>query len=118
MTDIEMVKKAVQILDNKKAVDIKVIKIGDISVLANYFIIATGTSSTQVKSLADEVDFKFATEDKIEPHNREGYQSGNWIVLDYIDVIIHVFHTETREFYDLERLWQDGEQINIEEFLK
>ncbi len=118
MTDIEIVKKVVNTLNDKKATDIKVLKVGDLTILANYFILATGTSSTQVKALADEVDFKLATEDHLEPHNREGYQSGNWIVLDYIDVIVHVFHTETREFYDLERLWADGEVINIEEFLK
>ena len=118
MTDIEIVKKVINVLNDKKATDIKVIKVGDLTILANYFILATGTSSTQVKALADEVDFKLANEDKLEPHNREGYQSGNWIVLDYIDVIVHVFHTETREFYDLERLWADGEIINIEEFLK
>ena len=118
MTDIEIVKKAVNTLNDKKAADIKVLKVGDLTLLANYFILATGTSSTQVKALADEVDFRLASEDHLEPHNREGYQSGNWIVLDYIDVIVHIFHTETREFYDLERLWADGEVINIEEFLK
>ena len=105
-------------ISSKKGLNIKLIEIGDISSLADYMVIATGTSSTQVKALADEVDFRLASEDHLEPHNREGYQSGNWIVLDYIDVIVHIFHTETREFYDLERLWADGEVINIEEFLK
>ena len=118
MTDIEILKEGIKALDSKKADDIRILKVRDLTILANYFVIVSGSSSTQVKALADEVDFRLASEDHLEPHNREGYQSGNWIVLDYIDVIVHIFHTETREFYDLERLWADGEVINIEEFLK
>lgn len=117
MTDIEIVKTAVKALDSKKAQNIKIIKVDELTILANYFIIANGTSSTQVKSLADEVDYKLS-EQGLEPHRTEGYNGSNWIVLDYLDVVVHVFHTETREFYDLERLWQDGEIIPTEDFLK
>lgn len=117
MTDIEILKVAVKALDSKKAQNIKIIKVKDLTILANYFVIANGTSSTQVKALADEIDFKLG-EAGVEAARIEGYQGSNWIVLDYIDVLIHVFHTETREFYDLERLWQDGEIISVEEFLK
>ena len=111
-----LMEKIVSILDSKKAQDIKAIKIGDLTILADYFVIATGTSSTQVKMLTDEVDYQLG-QMGIEPHKIEGYRSENWIVLDYTDVIVHIFHTETREFYGLERLWADGEQVDISHLL-
>ena len=116
MTDIEMLKEGIKALDDKKAYDIKVIKVRDITILAHYFVIAGGTSTTQVKALADEVEYKLS-EKGVEPRNIEGRQSANWIVCDYGDVIFHVFYKETRDFYDLERLWQDGEEIDFNEFL-
>ncbi len=116
MTDLEMLKIGVKALDSKKAQNIKVIKISDLTVLANYFVIASGTSTTQVKSLADEVDFKLS-EAGAEPKGVEGKQSATWIALDYYDVIFHIFCNDTREFYDLERLWQDGEEIDISQLL-
>lgn len=117
MTDTEILKTAVTAIDAKKAQDIRILKVKDLTILANYFVIANGTSTTQVKALADEVEFKLSSQG-VEPARIEGYQGGNWIVLDYIDVVIHVFHYETRDFYDLERLWQDAEEIPVEEFLK
>ena len=117
MKDIEIVKIAVKALDSKKAENIKILKVDDLTIIANYFIIVGGTSTTQVKSLADEVEFKLG-EDGVKPARIEGYQGSTWIVLDYTDVVVHVFHRETRDFYDLERLWQDGEEISPEEFLK
>ena len=117
MTDIEIVKKIVTTLDNKKAGNIRILKIGDLTILANYFIIAEGTSTTQVKALADEVDFRMG-QLGIEPKCAISQQGQNWITLDYIDVVAHIFYKETREFYDLERLWADGEELNVEEFLK
>ena len=116
MTDIEILKEGVKALDSKKAYDIKILKVRDLTILANYFVIVSGTSTTQVKALADEVEFKLS-QNGVEPKQVEGRQSSNWIVLDYIDVVFHVFYTETREFYDLERLWQDGEEIDPAEFL-
>lgn len=116
MTDIEMLKVGVRALDSKKAHDIKIIKVKDLTILANYFVIATGTSSTQVKALADEVDYQLGLLGE-QPKQIEGKQSSSWVVLDYIDVIFHVFSKDTREFYDLERLWQDGEIIDVEQFL-
>jgi len=112
MTDQEILKIAVKTLDDKKGHDLKVIKIADVSAIANYFVIATGTSSTQVKTLADEVEVKLK-EAGTTPTRTEGYRGADWIVLDYIDVVIHIFYKETREFYDLERLWQDGEEIDV-----
>lgn len=116
LTDIEIVASAVKSLDEKKARDIKVIRIRDLTILSNYFVLATGTSSTQVKALADEVEHKLG-EKGLTPKRTEGYQGASWIILDYIDVVVHVFYEETRNFYDLERLWQDGEFIDCSEFL-
>lgn len=113
MTSLETAKMAVKALDSKKALDIKVIKIQDISAIADYFVIATGTSSTHVKALADEVEVQL-DESGISVSHVEGYRSNSWILLDYIDVVVHVFSDEAREYYDLERLWQDGEIIDIE----
>ena len=108
MTSLETAKMAVKALDSKKALDIK-----DISAIADYFVIATGTSSTHVKALADEVEAQL-DEAGISVSHVEGYRSNSWILLDYVDVVVHVFSDEAREYYDLERLWQDGEIIDIE----
>mgnify|MGYP002583516852 FL=1 len=113
MTSLETAKMAVKVLDSKKALNIKVIKIQDISAIADYFVIATGTSSTHVKALADEVEAQL-DEAGISVSHIEGYRSNSWILLDYVDVVVHVFSDEAREYYDLERLWQDGEIIDIE----
>lgn len=117
MTDESILKIAVKAIDSKLGENIKVIKIDELTIIANYFIIANGNSNTQVKAIADEVEFKLS-EAGLEPHRTEGYQGASWIVLDYVDVVIHVFHKETRDFYDLERLWQDGTEISAAEFLK
>ena len=112
-----LMEKIVSILDSKKAEDVRVIRICDLTILADYFVIAAGNSSTQVKMLADEVDYQLG-EAGIQPYKVEGYHSENWIVLDYSDVVVHVFQKDTRSFYDLERLWADGEQIDISHLLK
>jgi ribosome-associated protein len=117
MTSLALAKESAKILDNKKAVDIKVIGIRDISILADYFVIATGTSSTHVKALADEVEFQLKKLD-VSPNHIEGHNSNSWILLDYGTVIVHIFFGETRDFYDLERLWKDGEQLELSELLK
>ncbi|MCL1823234.1 MAG: ribosome silencing factor [Oscillospiraceae bacterium] len=116
MESKELLKIAVNALSSKKAKNMEIIKVGDLTVVADYFLIASGSSSTQVKALADEVEHKLSEKGDA-PKRTEGYKGANWIVLDYIDVVVHIFHQETREFYDLERLWQDGEFINPEEFL-
>lgn len=112
MTAIEIAKESAKILNNKKALDIKVIGIEDISVLADYFVIANGTSNTHVKALADEVEYQLKQLD-IFPDHIEGHNNNGWILLDYGNVIIHVFHQESREFYDLDRLWKDGVQVDL-----
>ena len=113
----ELMENIVKVLDSKKAKDIRAIRIGDLTILGEYFVIATGTSSTQVKMLADEVDYQLG-EKGVQPHRVEGYHSENWIILDYTDVIVHIFHEDPREFYDLERLWADGEKVDLSGILK
>lgn len=116
MTTQEKLETIIKTLDSKKAVDIKVIGITNLTILADYFVIATGTSTTQVKSLADEVDFQLSQRG-IEPRGVEGVRSANWIVLDYGDIVVHVFYPQTREEYSLEHLWADGEQVDISHLL-
>ena len=103
-------------ISSKKGLNIKLIEIGDISSLADYMVIATGTSSTHVKAIADEVEYQL-DEAGISVSHIEGYRSNSRILLDYVDVIVHIFSDEAREFYDLERLWQDGKEIDISDIV-
>ena len=103
-------------ISSKKGLNITLIEIGDISSLADYMVIATGTSSTHVKAIADEVEYQL-DEAGISVSHIEGYRSNSWILLDYVDVIVHIFSDEAREFYDLERLWQDGKEIDISDIV-
>ncbi len=109
-----LAKKISTVLDEKKARDIVIIDLSDKSIIADYFVIASGRSTTAVKSLADNVDEKLSKEDGIEPLRRDGFSEAKWIAVDYGSVILHVFHEETREYYHLERLWVDG--ANYEKF--
>ncbi len=111
MTSLELAKKAAAILDNKKADQINVIKIEDISSLADYFVIASGGSNTHVRSLSDELEEKLKAEG-ISPTRIEGYRSNSWVLLDYSHVVVHIFTGEAREFYDLDRLWADGTKVS------
>ncbi len=116
MTDREELEIAVKALDSKKAKNIKVLKIDELTILANYFVIASATSTTQVRALAEEVEYQLGLKG-VEPKSAEGYQSREWIALDYIDVIVHVFLEETREFYQLEHLWADGTPVDISDLI-
>lgn len=116
MEKLDIIKNVVLALDNKKAEDIKVIDIAKLTIVSDYFVIASGNSSTQIKSLADEVEFKLK-ELGVSPYKVEGYKSENWIILDYSNVVVHIFHKTARSFYDLERLWADSNQIEITQFL-
>ena len=107
----ELAKIAFNALEDKKGIDISVINIAQVSVLADYFIIAGGSNENQVKALADNVTEELAKHD-INPKSIEGYNEANWILMDFGDVIIHVFNQEQRLFYDLERIWRDGININ------
>ncbi len=116
MTDIQELEIAVKALDSKKARDIKVLKVDDLTILGNYFVIASATSTTAVKALADEVEYQLGLKG-VEPKSVEGHQSKTWIVLDYIDVIVHVFLENEREFYQLEHLWADGKPVDISQWV-
>ncbi len=116
MTLDEKLDLIIKTLDAKKAEDIQAIKISDLTIIADYFIIANGTSTTQTRALADEVEFKMKQQGA-EPLRIEGERNANWIIIDYGDVVVHVFYKETREHYNLERLWADGEHIDVSEYL-
>lgn len=107
-------KKIASILDSKKAMDVKILNVAEKTVLADFFVFATGTSTTQVNSLADEVEFKLKTEDGIEPLRVEGQGSGSWVLIDYGSVIVHVFGVQSKEFYKLEKLWSEGTEVPFE----
>ena len=113
MESLQLATAIAKVLDKKKASDVKVLKVRDLTVLADYFVIATGTSSTHVKSLAEEVEFQLG-EQEVKPLRTEGYDSKNWILLDYGTVIVHVFYPQARDFYDLEHLWADAEECDIQ----
>lgn len=107
-----LINKIVTAMEDKKARDISIIDIHDITIIADYFLICSGTSTTHIKAIADEIQFKL-NELGLEADHKEGYDTARWVLLDYADVVIHVFHQEDRGFYNLERLWSDGEMTNI-----
>ena len=111
---LNMVKIAYDALDDKLAEDIKIIDIRSISVLADYFIIADGNNKNQVQAMVYNVQEELF-EAGYDMKHMEGYREGNWILLDFGDIIIHIFDKENRLFYDLERIWKDGKEVSIEE---
>lgn len=116
MTSLELVKQIVKILDDKKAEDIKITKISDLTILGDYLIIADCSNTTHVRSLVDEVEYQTKQLGRA-PSRIEKDTSSNWIILDYDQVIVNIFYKETREYYNLERLWIDGEQLAAEDIL-
>lgn len=115
MTELQLAKEIVKILDKKKAIDIRVLEISEHSIVADYFVIVSGTSNTHVKALADEVDYELGLKD-IKPYHIEGKATG-WILLDYNSVLVHIFTGETRDYYNLERLWQDALEVDISDIV-
>lgn len=105
--------KIARVLQDKKALDVLVLDIRSLTVIADYFIIASGGSESQVRALYEEVEEKLK-EEGLEARHRDGHQGNRWVVLDYGDVILHVFHHEEREFYGLERLWADGIPLSVD----
>lgn len=112
---IEIVKTAVKAIDSKRGDDIEVIKVSSITVLTDYFVIATAGSNTQLKAIADEVEFKLSQQG-IEPHHIEGEKT-EWICLDYVGVVVHILLKDRRDFYQIERLWEDGEKVDIDNLI-
>lgn len=116
MTTEEKIRIAVRALDAKRAEDIRILKVTGLTILGDHFIIANGTSSTHTRTLADEVEFQLSQQG-IEPHHREGMHGSGWYILDYMDVIVHVFDQETRGSYRLEQLWADAQQEDVAQYL-
>lgn len=106
----------VRSLDTHKAEDIRVIGVTELTSLADYFVIASGTNTTQVRALADYLD-KELGEQGVQPLRVEGYETSTWILLDYGTVVVHIFGRDTRAFYDLERLWKDGRPVDVAGYL-
>ena len=114
-TALEVAMIAAKALDDKKGLDIKLLELTDISVLADHFLICTGSSNTHVKTLCDAVEM--AMDAAGEPAlRREGHRSGTWVLLDFGCLVVHVFTNETRKFYDLERLWRDAKEVALPEW--
>lgn len=103
----EIALRICKILDDKKAVDIKALYVADKTIIAEWFVVCSGRSSVQVKTLCEELENK-APELGLAVRRKEGYNEGRWIVLDFGDILVHIFHPEEREYYNLERLWADG----------
>ena len=112
----EIISVAVKALNDKKGRELKVLYTADQTTLAEYFIICSGTSNTQVRALAEAVEEALSKAGE-EPHHIEGHRGGQWTLLDYSAVVIHVFTEEGREFYDLERLWSDAAAVDVSEYL-
>ncbi len=111
-----LVKEIAKVLDEKKAVDIVAIKTEEVTIVSDYFIIASGTSNTHAKSLADDVEYEIKTRFNIDPEHIEGRATG-WILLDYGTVLVHVFTQDNREYYNLERLWADASTVDLSDVI-
>lgn len=116
MDILTVAQNIVKVLSDKKGLNIKLIKISDVSVVADYMVLCTGNSSTHVKALSDEVEYKLKNLG-VPVNHIEGHRSNSWVLLDYLDVVVHIFSNEAREFYNLDRLWEDGEEIDIYEYI-
>lgn len=116
MQGIDIVKVACKALDDKKAMDLKAIEVTEITVLADYFVLATATSTTHVRALADEVEDALS-KNGLEPHHIEGRTTG-WILLDYGNVVVNVMDAKNRDFYGLDHTWNDGKELDVSEYIK
>lgn len=116
--NLELVSKIVKYADDKKAMDIKALDISPLTTIADYFVICHGGSNTQMNAIFDEIEDKLKKEDGITLLNPGGRSSTGWLLMDYGDVIVHIFSAETRDFYGIENLWADAQSIDITEFIK
>ena len=117
MESKELAIQLARVLDAKKARDIRIIRVHDLTTVTDYFVIATGTSTTHVAALADEADFQLGRQG-VHVLRTEGHEGKRWILLDYGSVIVHIFTPEAHDFYDLEHLWADGEPMPASEWMK
>ena len=116
MQGLDLMQLAVKCADSKKAADIKVLDIGHLTTLADYFVICHAPSSTQMNAISDEIEEKFKSKGLL-MQNRGAHGSGQWILMDYGDVVVHIFNTESREFYGIEKLWADASNVDISELI-
>ena len=107
----DILKTIIDALEDKKAENIQIIDISEVSTIADYFIITNGTNTSQLQALSDHVEEKLS-KNGIYPKNIEGYNTANWILMDYSDILVHIFDKESRGFYDLERIWRDGKAVD------
>jgi len=114
---LDTLQTALHALDSKKAVDLVTLDISKIASFARYFLICSGESSRQVQALADEVEMKLK-EKGTRPNHIEGYRHAEWVLMDYVDFVVHIFSRRAREYYDLERLWRDGEPLDVARLLQ
>lgn len=113
MTSRETALLLAKALDSKKGLDIKVLETGELTTLADYFVLCSAGSSTQIRALADACEKAMKEEANELPHHVEGHRGGTWILLDFSAVVVHVFNEEARQFYDLERLWSDATPVDL-----
>ena len=116
MTSYEMAMGLAKALDNKKGQDIKVLKTEELTSLADYFVLCTATSNTQVKAMSDACEEAMEKEGE-HVHHIEGHRDGTWLLMDFSCVVVHVFTDEARKFYDLERLWADAQEVDLSDIL-
>ena len=116
-TPKELALLAARALSDKKGKEIQALEIADLTTLADYFVLATGSSNTQINALVDNVEKVLHEEAGEDPLHREGYRGGTWVLLDYGCVVVHVFNDEARKFYSLEHLWADGEEDDLSAIL-
>ena len=112
MDSKEMALAIAKALDSKKGEDIQVLKTAELTTLADYFVLCTATSTTQIKALTDACEKAMKDLGEM-PHHVEGHRGGTWVLMDFSAVVVHIFNDEARKFYDLERLWQDAEQVDL-----
>lgn len=117
MTPKETALLLAKALDSKKGLDIKALETGHLTTLADYFVLCSATSTTQIKALADACEKAMKEQAGEDPHHVEGHRGGTWILLDFSAVVVHIFNEEAREFYDLERLWSDAVPVDLSEIL-
>lgn len=113
----EAIKLAVKALDSRKAMDIEILHVGGLTVMADYFVICSGSSGTQIRTLGDEVEYQLKEQLDLMPLHREGSAASNWVLLDYGYFIVHVFHRDARDFYKLEHLWADADRVDPESLI-
>ena len=113
MTAKQFAERAARLLHDRKAEDIKVLDLRKLGAVSDFFVVASGNSTTHVRALADHVELEMKKAGQV-PWHVEGYEAERWVLLDYVNVVVHIFHPQTREFYLLERLWGDAEKLTID----